>query len=100
MLLIVVPAGLEGVGFGDGVGDGLEPPDEEFGGEPGGELVEFEGVGEVLETPGTGSEAVAVAVPVLVGTEAVPPHPAIATRTVPASPIFKSVWGTERISQF
>lgn len=89
MLLIVVPAGLDGAGLGDGLG---------------GELVELEAaggaVGEVLEAAGAGFEPVVAAVAVLLGTEAVPPHPVTATRTVPANPTFRRVRGTKRISRF
>jgi len=88
MLLIVVPAGLDGAWLGDG----LEPPPEEPAGEAAGEPVELEGVGEALE-------AAAFEV-VLVGTEAVPPHPVIVRRTVPASPTLRSLRGMKRICRF
>jgi len=89
MLLIVVPAGLDGAWLGDG----LEPPPEELAGEAAGEPVELEGAGDALE-------AAAFEAVVLVGTEAVPPHPVIVKRTVPASPTFRSLWGMKRICRF
>lgn len=95
MPLIVVPAGL-GAGLGDGFGLALEELDG------GGVTVEDPGAAEELVEP-AGAEFDAVAGPATVlpaGIEAVPPHPAIATESVPKRAALNTKRGTERISQF
>ncbi|HET9741993.1 MAG TPA: hypothetical protein VFQ00_04525 [Terriglobales bacterium] len=73
MLLIVVPVGVGGTGAGGGVGLPLE--DEPEGG----------AVGDAFTAA------------VLLGTEAVAPHPASASRNVPERAALKIVRGTQRI---
>ena len=94
ILLMIVPAGA-GVGLGDGVGF----PPEGVGEGAGGGVGVGDGVDEVV--PGEGAEFVAgagVVVLVLSGAEAVPPHPATASKSVPDRQVFKSPGGKKRIS--
>ena len=87
MLLIVVPVGA-GVGAGDGAGVGAG-----FGLGP--EPV----VGEGVDAAGVELDAGTVAL-LLVGAEAVPPHPEIAKRRTADRQKLKSAGGTKRISRF
>jgi hypothetical protein len=100
MLLIVAPAGA-GAGLGAGLGDGALPPDAP--GAAGGGLVGVDGVGEAVEGPGEGLEAVpglGTVIVVLVGMGALPPHPATATKSAPDKLVVKTERGTKRISRF
>jgi len=84
MLLMVVPAGTA-AGLGDGVG-----------------VLEGGGVGVDDVVPGGAAELAAAPGAVVVvfsGAEARPPHPAIASKSVPERLVFKSARGTKRICQ-